>query len=103
MSDDTEWWLNMHTFLVHRKGDAANHSILLCNLLLGFGLDAFVCLGAKAGTRGNQTAHAWVVTLSHGCQEVVFWESLTGNRYLHQFVDPDGPPLDKSKSRFMIY
>ena len=49
--------------------------MLLCSLLLGFGLDAYVCVGAKA----KGAAHTWVVTL--GVDGLVtFWESLTGHR-----------------------
>ena len=53
---------------------------MLCSLLLGFGLDAYVCVGTK--TKG--AAHAWVMTVSPD-QQIMFWESLTGHRYV--FVD----------------
>jgi centrosomal protein CEP76 len=85
-------WLNVHTFLAKNGGDHENHSLLLCSLLLGFGLDAYVCVGTKL----KNQAHTWVTTLSHDCKEVVFWESLTGNRYLHIYINPDDPPLDKN-------
>lgn len=95
LNENIEQWLNLHTFLVKNRGDVENHAILLCNLLIGFGLDAYVCLGTKVK---SNAAHAWVVTISHDFQEVVFWESLTGNRYLHISIDPDNPPLEKSES-----
>ena len=91
INEQVEQWLHLHTFLVKNCGDSENHSILLCNLLLGFGLDAYVCVGTKL----KNQPHTWVVTLSHDCKEVVFWESLTGNRYLHFYLNPDDPPLDK--------
>lgn len=57
--------------------DCEDHAILLCSLLLGFGLDAYVCVGTKS----KGAVHAWVVTISiEGT--VVFWESLNGHRYV---------------------
>lgn len=50
--------------------------MLLCSLLLGFGLNAFVCVGTKA----KGAAHTWVMTISPE-GEVTFWESLTAHRY----------------------
>ena len=35
-------------------GDAEEHALLLCALLLGFGLDAYVCTGRDA-----QGPHTW--------------------------------------------
>lgn len=55
--------------------DCEAHACLLCSLLLGFGLDAYVCIGTKA----KGLAHAWVMTRPQG-GEVVFWESITGQR-----------------------
>lgn len=55
--------------------DCEDHSLLLCSLLLGFGLDAYVCVG----TKGRGTAHTWVATVSSEGL-ITFWESLTGHR-----------------------
>ena len=55
--------------------DAENHATLLCSLLLGFGLDAYVIVGTKA----KGIPHAWVMTLGTDGL-VTFWESLTGHR-----------------------
>ncbi|XP_014670926.1 PREDICTED: centrosomal protein of 76 kDa-like [Priapulus caudatus] len=74
--DSVELWASPHAFLARRRGDCENHALLLCGLLLGFGLDAYVCLGTK--TKG--APHAWVMTLGLDGQ-VIFWESLTANRY----------------------
>ena len=54
--------------------------MLLCNLLLGFGLDAFVCVGTN-----QEGAHAWVLTRNAPTAagkpgKVDFWESLTGSK-----------------------
>ena len=48
---------------------------MLCSLLLGFGLDAYVCVGTKA--KGSVVA--WVMTIAVEGQ-VTFWESLNGHR-----------------------
>ena len=56
--------------------DCEDHSVLLCSLLLGFGLDAYVCVGTKS----RDASHTWVITIStDGC--TTFWESLTGDRW----------------------
>jgi centrosomal protein CEP76 len=91
VNEQVEQWLNMHTFLVRNCGDSENHAILLCSLLIGFGLDAYVCIGTKQKSQ----PHAWVVTISANYEDIVFWESLTGNRYIHKYINPDDPPLDK--------
>ena len=49
--------------------------MLLCSLLLGFGLDAYVCLGTKV----KGLAHAWVMTRNID-GSVCFWEALTAQR-----------------------
>lgn len=38
-------WTSPHAFLSAGRGDASDHALLLCSFLLGFGLDAFVCVG----------------------------------------------------------
>lgn len=55
--------------------DVEDHCTLLCSLLLGYGLEAYVCVGTKA----QGLAHSWVATIgSEGA--TTFWESLTGQR-----------------------
>lgn len=83
-----EQWCTLMAFLCRGKGDCEDHATLLCSLLLGFGLDAYVCVGTKA----KGVPHAWV--LSRGTDgTITFWESLTAHRYLHRAIDPDAPPL----------
>lgn len=59
-----------------------DHALLLCSLLLGFSLDAYVCLGSSA-----DGAHAWVLTRESKkvngrvIVEEKYWESLTGKIY----------------------
>ena len=57
--------------------DCEDHTMLLCSLLLGFGLNAFVCVGCKKGG----VAHTWIMTIAPD-GSVTFWESLTGERLL---------------------
>ncbi|KAF5896117.1 centrosomal protein of 76 kDa, partial [Clarias magur] len=83
-----EQWCTMMAFLCRNKGDCEDHATLLCSLLLGFGLDAYVCVGTKA----KNTPHTWVMTCGTD-GSVTFWESQTAHRYLHQPIDPDAPPL----------
>ncbi|KAL4617007.1 centrosomal protein of 76 kDa [Arapaima gigas] len=83
-----EQWCTLLAFLCRNKGDCEDHATLLCSLLLGFGLDAYVCVG----TTGKGVPHAWVMTCGTD-GSVTFWESLTAHRYLHQPVNPDVPTL----------
>lgn len=53
------------------KGSVEDHCHLLCGMLLGFGLRAYVVVG---GWQGGE--HSWVVTV--GKDSVVFWECTKG-------------------------
>ncbi|XP_020377249.2 centrosomal protein of 76 kDa isoform X1 [Rhincodon typus] len=93
-----EQWCTLLPFLCRGKGDCEDHANLLCSLLLGFGLDAYVCVGTKA----KRVPHTWVMT--YGTDgAVVFWESLTGHRYIHRPVNPDDPPLADQPKRTYPY
>nr|XP_005996579.2 PREDICTED: centrosomal protein of 76 kDa isoform X1 [Latimeria chalumnae] len=83
-----EQWCTLLAFLCRNKGDCEDHANLLCSLLLGFGLDAYVCVG----TKGKGVPHSWVLTCGTD-GTATFWESLTGHRYLHRPIKPDDPPL----------
>lgn len=56
--------------------------MLLCNLLLGFGLDTYICVGTN-----SEGSHAWVLTRAPATtpdgskRRVQFWESLTGSKF----------------------
>ncbi|CAM9785873.1 unnamed protein product [Phaeothamnion confervicola] len=100
-----ETWHSPHAFLARGRGDVEDHAILLCCLLQGFGLAAYVCtgtategddsdnggsgggggggIGGDGGWVGRSRHHVWVATLTGAgaSQRVVFWESLTGQRY----------------------
>ncbi|KAE8598300.1 hypothetical protein XENTR_v10016791 [Xenopus tropicalis] len=83
-----EQWCTLLAFLCRNKGDCEDHCNLLCSLLLGFGLDAYVCVG----TKGRGQAHTWVMTCGTD-GAITFWESLTGHRYVHKPINPDDPPM----------
>lgn len=71
-------WQSCHTFLALGKGDVEDHAALLCNLLLGFGLEAYVVIGVSING-----PHTWVITRSKQENKqftVIFWESLTAQR-----------------------
>ncbi|XP_039381068.1 centrosomal protein of 76 kDa isoform X3 [Mauremys reevesii] len=83
-----EQWCTLLAFLCRNKGDCEDHANLLCSLLLGYGLEAFVCVGTKA----KGVPHTWVMTCGTD-GTITFWESLTGHRYIHNPINPDDAPL----------
>uniref|UniRef100_A0A8C2T5X5 Centrosomal protein of 76 kDa n=1 Tax=Coturnix japonica TaxID=93934 RepID=A0A8C2T5X5_COTJA len=83
-----EQWCTLLAFVCRNKGDCEDHANLLCSLLLGYGLEAFVCVGTKA----KGIPHAWVMTCGTD-GTITFWESLTGHRYIHRPINPDDPPI----------
>uniref|UniRef100_G1TAD6 Centrosomal protein of 76 kDa n=1 Tax=Oryctolagus cuniculus TaxID=9986 RepID=G1TAD6_RABIT len=92
-----QWWReylqirpshNSRLVKIFAQGDCEDHANLLCSLLLGYGLEAFVCVGTKA----KGVPHAWVMTCGTD-GSITFWESLTGHRYIHKPINPDEPPL----------
>jgi centrosomal protein CEP76 len=105
----TEIWHTFHTFLSLRKGDCEDHAVLLCSMLLGFGLDAYVCNGTVVDNNDVERDHLWVMTRSpgrgKGVRRVVFWESLTGQRYPHRAQDnaKDGATVDMGNSKMPKY
>lgn len=80
----------MLVFPCPASGDCEDHATLLCSLLLGFCLDAYVVIGQRVNRRGEESAHVWVMTRQEGVgtdpatgargYDVVFWESLTGQK-----------------------
>jgi hypothetical protein len=53
----TPVWRSLHCILSTRGGTAADHAVLLASLFLGFGLDAYVCigLGVARGSSGGSS------------------------------------------------
>ncbi|OWZ16322.1 Centrosomal protein [Phytophthora megakarya] len=95
-----ETWRALATIISLRKGDAQDHATLLASLLLGCGLDAYVCIGtisasksASRFTRGSQRSyedrgnarsaevgHVWVLTRGSSSTDVLLWEAVTGEK-----------------------
>ncbi len=85
-------WHSAQCTTVRLQGDVEDHALLLCSMLLGWGMDAWVAFGtiydtdgaAKKEHKGQSMfrPHYWVVTLDdlHDGR-LVFWESLTGQQY----------------------
>lgn len=71
-----------HSFLSFGQGTVIDHCNLLCSLLLGFGLNAYICTGYSI-----QGEHCWVMTLG---KENIVWESLNGFKF----------PIDSEKGKF---
>lgn len=81
--DKKEVWHSFNTFLSLGYGDCEDHSTLLCSLLLGFGMDAYVVIGFS-----SDGPHTWVLTRMTtkgvGDRDLVrytFWEALSGQRF----------------------
>lgn len=87
-----EVWHSIQSFLSRGCGDSEDHSVLLCNLLLGFGLEAYVCVGTN-----SEGSHSWVLTkapptanVDPNKSKVQYWESLTGTK-----LDQDDPRVHR--------
>lgn len=86
-------WHSPFATLSRLSGDVEDHSVLLCSLLLGWGLNAFVAMGSlQTATDQSIQLHTWVITF---CEtgKVTYWESLTGE------VIEVGPSLKESHYR----
>ncbi|VDP41274.1 unnamed protein product, partial [Schistosoma curassoni] len=76
-------------FVSSNSGDVADHANLLCSLLLGYGVEAYVALGTSQFNMNKQQMttsshlYAWVVVCSDDYQRITFWDSITGRRYIH--------------------
>jgi hypothetical protein len=75
---DKEIWMSPNFFFDMKKGDADAHSVLLCNLFLGLGVDAYICVGAL---RHHSRQHQWVMT-READGSVLFWETVKGAPYV---------------------
>jgi centrosomal protein CEP76 len=93
-------WRSVPAFLAAGAGSALEHALLLCSLLLGFGLDAYVATGtaalppaaseapptaaaaaAAAAATGVASPYSWVVTVSPSTGAATFWDAVTGRTY----------------------
>ncbi|KAL7746263.1 Centrosomal protein of 76 kDa [Sorochytrium milnesiophthora] len=72
-------WRSPATVLATKSGSTADHSVMLCSLLLGLGLPAFVTIG----TDGRGECYTWVSVIA-SAQQVAFFDSVTGDRYKYE-------------------
>lgn len=90
-----ESWLPAQAMLLRRSGDVEDHANLLCSLLLGWGMNAYVCSGYIRSSFNSDTptlmeenspkgetsiSHYWVVTLDNP-KSTLFWEPLSGQQF----------------------
>jgi centrosomal protein CEP76 len=81
-------WSNATTVLSLRTASCADHATLLCSLLRGWSMNAYVCQGTWTTEAGVESTHEWVCVLPpKGCP--TFWEPLSGER-----LEPTWPLLD---------
>ncbi|CAH8489117.1 unnamed protein product [Schistosoma rodhaini] len=84
-----ERWCSGLAFVSSNCGDVADHANLLCSLLLGYGIEAYVALGISQLNMDKQQMttspclYAWVVVCSDDYQRITFWDSITGRCYIH--------------------
>jgi centrosomal protein CEP76 len=73
-------WASLHAILVRGAGFPRDLAVLLCSLLLGFGMDAWVGIGLARtlldGTPATTHRAAWVFTRE--ANRVVLWDPVTG-------------------------
>lgn len=70
-------WQSPPFFMMMRQGDTEDHALLMCNLLLGLNLDAYVCVGRLRGCSEREKRHVWVMTREPD-GDVRIWETKTG-------------------------
>ncbi|CAG7787087.1 unnamed protein product [Allacma fusca] len=83
-------WQSLITTLAAKSGRVEDHATLLCSLLLGFGLDAYVAIGNK----NSGASWVWVITFEEENQ-VTFWESTNGKRFSHTSIPSAEILVDK--------
>ena len=77
-SPPSDTWLSRAAALSCRGAGEADRAVLLCSLLLGFGLNAYACAGTdKSG------ACYWVATLDVS-GPTLLWDATSGQRHTHR-------------------
>ncbi|GMH37161.1 hypothetical protein BSKO_05034 [Bryopsis sp. KO-2023] len=92
-SSNNRCWLRLHSLLALKSATEEERALLLCSILLGFGLDAWVCWGV--GLNGEQS---WVLTIDGESQSL--WDVHTGHQYELPFDSASAPPLVKLNGAF---
>ena len=86
-------WRSSFATLCRMQGSTEDHALLLCSLLLGWGLDTWVALGTATepssisddNSPKKEFSYCWVVTLDHDSSRphfpaVTFWDVTTGSQ-----------------------
>jgi hypothetical protein len=116
-----ETWRSCHAVMSRLQGDVEDHAILLCSLLMGWGLDAWIGLGTivsvsdpsdASHTKGSpkefiHRPYCWVMTFDRNSDQdsndkepnVVFWEAVSGKQY----EIPHRQTLPNSRSRPHVF
>ncbi|XP_047492206.1 centrosomal protein of 76 kDa-like isoform X3 [Penaeus chinensis] len=84
-ADGSSHWYTLPVAVMAQSLNVESKCSLLCSLLLGFGLDAWVCVGTLHS--GGQ--HTWVMTRGP-YTAITFWESSTGCRYVYKLGQKAG-------------
>ena len=91
----SEQWHSLHAMFALRKTTVQGRALLLCSLLTGFGMNAFVAIvttksiDRRSGGPANvsdlsATAHTTLTVLTKDCESsaVTFWDCVNGRRYI---------------------
>ncbi|XP_069999225.1 centrosomal protein of 76 kDa [Penaeus vannamei] len=84
-ADRSSHWYTLPVSVMAQSLNVESKCSLLCSLLLGFGLDAWVCVG----TFSSGVQHTWVMTRGP-YTAITFWESSTGCRYVYKLGQKAG-------------
>ena len=69
-------WYNSNTVTSLQSCDTDNHTILLCNLLLGFQLDCYVCIGSTINSEMTS-----FVLMRDGINNIWIYDAVNGTKY----------------------
>lgn len=70
-----------HAIFTQKNASISEKSALLCSLLLGFGINAYVAVGTAL-----DNDHIFVLTMTKKFEEITIWEPITGEKF--QISDP---------------
>jgi hypothetical protein len=98
-----ETWRSCHAMMSRLQGDVEDHAILLCSMLMGWGLDAWIGLGTIVSVSDPSNAssnkgspkefihrpYCWVMTFDRNSDpdsndkepNIIFWEAVSGKQY----------------------
>lgn len=91
----SDGWRSAFATICRMQGSVEDHALLLCSLLLGWGLDAWVALGTATepltdenddDTPKKEFPYCWVVTMEHDASRpafptITFWDAADGTQF----------------------